>query len=139
VITFFLPTTPHAIEVEQPLIPQLFSNEKQEEEEKCPKSMFLELGILLLEIWNEKTLEEWTKENHPTTPVTEYTRDNLVNRWHAASVTKMTPRYGKAIGACLSFAFDYHPTLPSWDDKDIRITICAKIIQPLQEELEDPS
>ena len=134
----FFHKSPQTVDVEQPLIPQTFSNPNPEhgdsESEKRPKPMFLELGILLLEIWNQETFENWANERHQIANITDIMRAGLADCWYEDTFPTMTIRYGKVVRTCLAFAFEYDQGLPSWDDMDLRISVCAKIIGPLREE-----
>jgi hypothetical protein len=134
----FLRVSSHTIEVEQPLIPQIFScldpRSLDPQSGKLPRPMFRELGILLLEVANEVTFTSWAKERRDTENISEDERAELARKWYEDSYATMTIRYGNVIKACLSFAFEYDQGLPSWDDKDLRISVCAKIIEPLREE-----
>jgi hypothetical protein len=74
----FFRRSPQAIDVEQPLIPQIFSDLNLEggdsELEKRPKPMFLDLGILLLEIWNQETFTDWANKCQNTANITDIMR-----------------------------------------------------------------
>ena len=104
------------------------------EPERGPKPMFLELGILLLEIWNQETFSNWAKTSQQVENITDVARLGLADRWYEDSVYMMSIRYGNVVKTCLAFAFEYGQGLPSWEDMDLRISVCAKIIEPLLEE-----
>ena len=130
---------PQNVDVEQPLIPQIFSSDNpgdrvDSEWERRPKPMFLELGILLLEVWNQDTFANWAKASQKVEEITDIMRPGLADRWYDDTVYTMTLRYGKVVRTCLAFAFEYDQGLPSWEDMDLRISVCAKIIEPLLEE-----
>lgn len=102
--------------------------------------MFLELGILLMEIWTQRTytdwLEEYREEIADQEDVDDMSRAELALAWYDEASAYMTVRYGKVVSTCLNFAFELDQGLPSWDDRDLRVAVCAKIIQPLREECE---
>jgi hypothetical protein len=130
--------TSSQVQVEQPLIPQIFShfNSRGWDKQlgKRPRPVFREPGILLLEISNEQTFADWANERHKIENIAEDQRAELAELWYEETYAPMTLKYGKVVRTCLSFAFEYDQALPSWDDRDLRISVCAKIIEPLREE-----
>ncbi|KAL2819272.1 hypothetical protein BDW59DRAFT_165135 [Aspergillus cavernicola] len=125
----------YSIKVDQPLVLQSFSNAIQHRtSEKNPKTMFLELGILLLEIWNETLFavfaEEWCQKG----PIQPMMRQGIASEWYERTFMGMSRRYGRVVQICVNFAFEYNQGQQLWDDEDLRKSVCAKIISPLDEE-----
>lgn len=132
-----LPKDSYHVEMDQPLVLQSFSDTNQSQSQNLehkPKLMFLELGILLLEIWNEKSFETFAKEHSQIENIPPLMRQGLANEWYDCTYEKMTTRYGKVVQTCVNFAFEYNQGQQSWDDEDLRKSVCAKIIGPLHKE-----
>lgn len=61
-VHFFVQTrTVSGIDVEHPLIIKHFSDQANEIPENDPELALMELGIMLLEIWDMRTFESWLK------------------------------------------------------------------------------
>jgi len=125
-------------EITEPLILQSFSgttssNPGQTPEQK-PRLMFLELGILLMEIWNQEPFANFAKAHSAGQDVSESMRQGLANDWYDNTYQTMTIRYGKVVRTCVNFAAEYSEGPQPWDDEDLRVLVCAKIIKPLEEE-----
>jgi hypothetical protein len=125
----------YRIEVDQPLVLQSFSDTIQgTPSEQKPKLMFLELGILLMEIWNGQSFAAFAKTRYQIEHIHPIMRQGIASEWYDRTYMEMTNRYGKVVQTCVNFAFEYHQGLQSWDDEDLRKSVCAKIISPLNEE-----
>lgn len=95
-----------------------------------PKSAFLELSILLLEIWHHKSLQEWADSAGETISSHIDSKRNAVIRWVEVSSNRFTTQYLSAIEACLSICAG---RLRTWDDEKFQRQICEDIIKPLKE------
>jgi hypothetical protein len=125
----------YSLEPDRPLVLQSFRHPiPVAAPESKPKVMFVELGILLLEIWNEKLFAAFAKESCQIDPIPPMMRQGLASAWYDRTWTTMTSRYGKVVQTCVNFAFDYDQGQQSWHDEDLRKSVCAKIISPLDEE-----
>jgi hypothetical protein len=99
------------------------STSQSSQSEQNPKLTLLELGILLLEIWNEKSFEICVKEHCKIENILPMMRQGLASEWYDCTYMEMTDRYGKVVQTCVNFAFDYNPGRQTWDDEDLRKSI----------------
>lgn len=95
--------------------------------------MFLELGILLMEIWNEESFAAYAKRECKIEQIGPYMREGVAREWFDVTSEDMSERYAKVVDTCLSFAFDTQ-RVQTWDDENLWKSVCAKIIGPLNEE-----
>jgi hypothetical protein len=125
----------HRIEIDQPLVLYTFSGSTQNtSNEPKPRLMFLELSILLMEIWNEESLAAFAKRECNIEHIGPYMREGVARQWFDVTSEEMSERYAKVVDACLSFAFEYTRGVQTWDDENLWKSVCAKIIGPLNEE-----
>ena len=124
----------HRIEIDQPLVLYTFSGSTQSiSNEPKPRLMFLELGILLMEIWNEESFAAYAKRECKIEQIGPYMREGVAREWFDVTSEDMSERYAKVVDTCLSFAFDTQ-RVQTWDDENLWKSVCAKIIGPLNEE-----
>jgi hypothetical protein len=95
-----------------------------------PKSALLELGILLLELWHHRTLEEWAAQTKGTYKDTPEDRRIAATRWLEMTSNRLTIKYTSAVEGCLAFCAG---RLRSWEEDEFRRQICEDIIRPLKE------
>lgn len=136
----FLKKLVSGVDPGQPLLTQTFDTLIQQSvnsSQERPKALFLDLGILLLEIHNERSLESWASQVHGKSTITRLEKPGLADAWYEDSYLLMSLRYGKVVRSCLAFAFEYEGGMPSWDDRSLNISICAKVVEPLQAEFVD--
>ena len=95
------------------------------------RSMLLELGIILLELWNETTLELHHAATAFTVRDDYFTRLSLAQRWLEESEDHMLPAYYDAAARCVRTQFDGCPVNPVWDDT-LRAGLMKTVIEPLQ-------
>jgi hypothetical protein len=125
----------HRVDIDQPLVLYSFSGSTQDIlGEQKPRLMFLELGILLMEIWNEEALLTFARRVCDIEEIGRYQRESVAREWFDATSIKMTERYAKAVEVCLIFAFEYTRGVHTWDDDNLWKSVCAKTIGPLNEE-----
>ncbi|PVH98683.1 hypothetical protein DM02DRAFT_673217 [Periconia macrospinosa] len=136
----------YSIEIEQPLILYTFDSaaatatakvsQPTNSSEAKPRLMFLELGILLLEIFNEEPIGTFAqRERGITPPMHPMMREGVARDWFDETSEQMTDQYAKVVETCLSFALERAQTgLQTWDDDDLWKSVCAKIIGPLNQE-----
>ena len=94
----------------------------------------MELGILLLEIWNMKTFENWLETmGHSIDSSQLHDADVRLKysiKWFKSVKMKLLPNYCEVVGICLRpAAFDLFDT--SWEDAEFRVTVYKKIVEPL--------
>jgi hypothetical protein len=69
---------PHRVDIDQPLVLYSFSGTTQDIlGEKKPRLMFLELGILLVEIWNEESLLAFARRVCGVEEIGRYQRESV--------------------------------------------------------------
>lgn len=123
------------IEVDQPLVLQSFCDQTPESSSVCkPRQMLLELGILLMEIWNGETLAVFAKRHRNIDNVLPLMRREIATEWYDETWEQMTNNYGGVVNTCMAFALDYNRKMQTWDDEDLRKSVCAKVISPLNED-----
>jgi hypothetical protein len=123
------------IEVDQPLILQSFCDQTPEKSSSYkPRHMLLELGILLMEIWNEETLAVFAKRHCDVDNVPPLMRPGIAMEWYDKTWEQMTNNYGGVVNTCIAFTLDYNRGMQTWEDEDLRNSVCARIISPLNEE-----
>ena len=138
-VHFFVQTrTVSGIDIEHPLIMRHFSDQTNETlnelPENDPELALMELGIMLLEIWNMRTFESWLKAAGHLMDVSQvqdrYIRLRYSIQWFQSLKGKLLPNYQKVVGICLRpSVFDLFDT--SWEDKDFRIAVYSEIVEPL--------
>ena len=94
------------------------------------RSMLLELGIILLELWNETTLELYYASTKFTVRDDYFTRLSLAQRWLEESENYMLPAYHDAVARCIRTQFDGCPVNPVWDET-LRAGLMKSVIEPL--------
>ena len=123
------------IEVDQPLVLQSFYDQAPERSPGYkPRQMLLELGILLMEIWNGETLAVFAKQHCDIDNVPPLMRQGIATEWYDKTWEQMTNNYGGVVNTCMAFALDYNREMQTWEDEDLRKSVCAKIISPLNDE-----
>ncbi|CAI6340020.1 unnamed protein product [Periconia digitata] len=131
----------HRIEIEQPLILYTFESAAAAAQsipnEAKPRLMFLELGILLMEIFNEEPISTFAQREQGIEPAMFHPkmREGVARDWFDETSEQMTDQYAKVVETCLSFALERaQPGAQTWDDGDLWKSVCAKIIGPLNQE-----
>lgn len=138
-VHFFVQTqTVLGIEIDHPLIVKDFtdptSDISEEPQENDPELALMELGILLLEVWNTRTFESWLKTAGHSMEIPQL-QDRHIRliysiEWFQSLKGKLLPNYQKVVGICLRpSVFDLFNT--SWEDKDFRIAVYSEIVEPL--------
>ena len=123
------------IEVDQPLILQSFSDRTSESPAgHKPRQMLLELGILLIEIWNGETLAVFAKRHCSVDDIQPLMRQGIASQWYDETWEQMPKNYGGVVKACIAFALDHDRGMQTWESEDLRKSACAKIISPLNED-----
>jgi len=94
-----------------------------------PKVALLGLGILLLEIWHEETLEaHFSLEKRPTEF---YERLALALKWLDEMTNPPPELYDRAASHCIKGMVSGEVRLGRWDDVAVWNAICGDIIEPL--------
>ena len=95
------------------------------------KRPLLELGILLLEVWHQKTIQAYAFSINATLDDSYGLRYNLVKAWLDSSKQQLLPTYMDVVTRCIecnvaNASLDYH-----WQDEVLRQSICEEILMPL--------
>jgi len=94
-----------------------------------PREALLELGILLLEVWHQKSLEAYY--NLAKSPVEYYERLAIALRWLDDIDDPPPEMYDKAVAHCIKGMIGGEARLGQWDDPNFWNGVCGDIIEPL--------
>jgi hypothetical protein len=94
-----------------------------------PKVALLELGILLLEIWHEETLETHFELDNP--PSGYYERLPLAFQWLDDMSDPLPDLYDHAASRCIRGVIGGQSHYAGWNDMAFWVAICGDIIEPL--------
>ena len=127
-------TAGHCCDFTRPFISFAFNSDdacSQQSPSINPKAAVLELGILLLEIWNTKTLEKhFDKEQ---TPTQYYQRLALATEWLDDMSNPLPELYDKAVSHCIRGLIGGDSRFQDWEDTKFWGAVCQDIIGPLHE------
>ena len=124
----------HRYEFTRPFISFTFNSNlagTQTQQHIEPKVAFLELGILLLEIWNTETLETHFPEQQ--TPIKYYQRLALATKWLDDINNPPPELYDKAVSHCIRGVIGGETRFRDWEDTKFWGAVCQDIIRPLHE------
>ena len=93
-----------------------------------PKEAFLELGILLLEIWNNEAFE--THFPNLPSPVEYYQRLALAMEWLGDKDNPPPELYDRAVSHCIH---DRETRFVDWEDVTTWDAVCQGILEPLHD------
>lgn len=102
---------------------------RQQQEVVKPKAALLELGILLLEIWHEMTLE--TRFSLPAVPDGHYERLALAAQWLDDMQNPLPDLYDRAVSFCVGRIIGADLRFPIVDDTRFWHAVCDGVIDPL--------
>lgn len=95
------------------------------------KYQLLDLGIMLLEIRHQKSFESWAKAHGFALDGSYGTRYTAASRWLRDSSGEVEPSYFDAAARCIEFTFQTQSAIPTWEDLELRKSICELVIKPL--------
>jgi hypothetical protein len=103
-----------------------------------PKEALLELGIMLLEIWHENTLEAYygttaMGQSGPSMPADCWGRLMIASMWLEDTDDPPLPLYHTAISQCVKCFFGGTFSLPNWDDTQFQKALYKDLLEPLFE------
>ena len=101
--------------------------ERRSPDKRATKRQMLELGILLLEIWQETSLENWAASVGLTIRSSYGSRYDAARKWLSESET-VSVSYWDAVDHCIECAF---PALPDWQNTAFRKSVCERVVKPL--------
>jgi len=136
-----LPLNPANIDITKPVLCEEFMSSPPNvnidpHDSSGARSVLLELGIVLLELWNEMTLEQnYAKTNYPVRD-DYFSRLSLAQRWLEASQLYMLPVYFDAVARLVKCHFDGIPVNPAWDDPMLHVGLVNDVVQPLRRQCE---
>ena len=117
---------PLRFEVRHPFITAKIP-ERRPPDKYATKRQMLELGILLLEIWQEISLENWAASVGLTIQSSYGSRYDAVRKWLSESETVSVSDWD-AVDRCIECAF---PVLPNWHTWTFRKFIGELVVKPL--------
>ena len=123
---------PSQINLKDPLITEEFPATTSCDQPE-PRRMILELGIMLLELGHETTLENYAASHGYAVNEEYYERLLLAQRWLDDSEDDFTPTYFNVTARCVKCSFDSIIGKPSWSDTLFK-GIVQGVVEPLQEE-----
>ena len=98
-----------------------------------PRQMILELGIMLLEIWHENSLESYSSAINQVIKDSYYERLSLAQRWLDETQEFMFPAYFDVVTRCVRCCFDGVPANPVWDGCLFKGLVTG-VVEPLLEQ-----
>ncbi|KIW35146.1 uncharacterized protein PV07_01861 [Cladophialophora immunda] len=120
------------IDFTKPLISREFFSPLQGSSKHLqPKEALLELGIMLLELWHEKTIED----QFPGTlvPAEYWGKLRLASIWLEDTTNPLLPQYRLAVAQCVKCFFGGGFCSPSWGDFEFRKALVRDMVEPLHE------
>lgn len=119
------------IEYNKPFIARAFPDSGPSHTDGSVKTDLLELGILLLEVWNLQTFECWTSKHRIDLKPGYNARVTPAIQWLEDSESDMTAAYADAVSVCVKSSFGGVPQ--RWDHPEFRRIFCEKVLGSLQE------
>lgn len=120
------------IDFTKPLVSREFSSQSQSLAKHLqPKEALLELGIMLLELWHEKTIED--QFSGTPVPADYWGRLRLASIWLEDATNPLLPQYRLAVAQCIKCFFGGAFCSPSWDDFEFRKALVKDMVEPLHE------
>lgn len=124
------------IDLSRPLISVKFDSEMEGIGHiKCPEArqMILELGIMLLELWHETTLEAYWVESNVTVGNDYFERVAWAQKWLEASIESVLPDYAGLVARCIKCNFGHaHALNPAWESDKLVEGLIIGVLEPLQ-------
>ncbi|KAM0804394.1 hypothetical protein BDR22DRAFT_960035 [Usnea florida] len=135
------PLNPSQIDLTRPFLTQSFNNEPTAlplsnapiTHPTDPRQMILELGIMLLEIWHETSLESYSSSINQVLKDSYYDRLSLAQRWLDETEESIPPVYFHVALRCVRCCFDGVPANPVWDGCLFKGLVTG-VVEPLLEQ-----
>lgn len=96
-----------------------------------PRYQLLDLGIVLLEIRQERSIESWASSHNIDLDSSYGSRYSAASMWLRGSVGELEPSYFDAVARCIEFTFQTHPVISNWEDSGFRKSVCELVLKPL--------
>ncbi|KAH0533839.1 hypothetical protein FGG08_007534 [Glutinoglossum americanum] len=91
----------------------------------------LELGVLLLEIFDGRSTESWAQEMHLAFEKTAESRCHVAGQWLEYRAPDMLPKYRGAVASCVDIASSKLQPVRTWLDPELQKTLLETVVQPL--------
>lgn len=130
------PLHPSQIDLTRPFLTQSFNNEPTAlppPHPTGPRQMILELGIMLLELWHETSLEFYASTINQVLKDSYYDRLSLAQRWLDETEESIPPVYFHVALRCVRCCFDGVPANPVWDGCLFKGLVTG-VVEPLLEQ-----
>ncbi|KAL9029906.1 MAG: hypothetical protein Q9196_001909 [Gyalolechia fulgens] len=103
-----------------------------------PEMALLELGILMVELWTEKTIESWLEDGgRADTDLSNLAlRRGLLYEWWNELRKKAPPNYCQVVQTCF-FPGEFGEVERSWNDMRFKALYYTNIVEPLLKDLEE--
>ena len=133
---FFLPSEKdgnhRAVDLSSPFISLKFGNHPSNPPKtprQDPKLAFLELGVLLLEIWHQRSLETYLSVQE--VPTEYYALLAVASKWLDDTRDQLLNYYEKAVSHCIRGVMRGETRFLEWDDPKLWSAACQDVIEPL--------
>ncbi|KAL8935147.1 MAG: hypothetical protein Q9211_004853 [Gyalolechia sp. 1 TL-2023] len=103
-----------------------------------PEMALLELGILMVQLWTEKTIESWLEDGgRADTDLSNLAlRRGLLYEWWNELRKKAPPNYCQVVQICF-FPGEFGEVEKSWNDMRFKALYYTNIVEPLLKDLEE--
>ncbi|KAI1171588.1 hypothetical protein F4777DRAFT_565034 [Nemania sp. FL0916] len=95
-----------------------------------PRTATIELAIVLLEIWHQKTFDMWASKAEVTDISSEDGRTAAASKWLRMTSERLPVHHLTAIEQCLALSAGRSW---NWSDDEFRARFCENVIKPLDE------
>ena len=95
------------------------------------KRALLELGVILLEIWNQQTFTEYASTIEKEVDEGYGLRYDVAKQWLDESEQQLLPPYASIISRCIECNIANTSLKYEWQDEMLRQSICEDLIKPL--------
>ncbi|CAG7959617.1 unnamed protein product [Penicillium salamii] len=117
----------------RPFISHTFSPNAEEPKPCLVRRAILELGILLLELWQSQTFTAYAAEARVPLDDSFAVRYEAARRWLDASRDDVLPHYLTVVTRCVECTFFSNTADLDWDDEAFRQSFFEHVVRPLWE------
>ncbi|KAE8416101.1 hypothetical protein BDV36DRAFT_284843 [Aspergillus pseudocaelatus] len=117
----------------QPFIVSAFPTKSHATSPYTTKASMLELGIILLEIWHMRSIDNYASEKALKMDDSYGTRYEIARHWLNFSDDSMLPFYLELVTRYIECTFATTSATPDWDDLTFRKSVCEHVLKPLWE------